>query len=198
MVRPWQSPLELPAKTTALLVGPGLAGPEVPDWLRAQLIAWWRESPLPMVADASALDWLAPETPYAGAPRVITPHPGEAVRWLGKRGLSTELKRPEMLAALAASGTMVVLKGHQTLVGDSTSPAYVNPTGNPGLGQGGSGDVLAGYLAGLLAQPVWAKDPLRTVRFAVWEHGRVADRLEAARQNWTTEDLATGLGGPVA
>lgn len=197
MVRPWQQPLELPAKTTALLVGPGLAGPDVPDWLRTQVITWWRESPLPMVADASALDWVAPEPPHSGAPRVITPHPGEAVRWLEKRGQPTDLKRPDMLAALAAAGTMVVLKGHQTLVGDSTGPAYVNPTGNPGLAQGGSGDALAGYLAGLLAQPAWAKDPLRTVRFAVWEHGRVADRLEVARQNWTAEDLANGLGGPM-
>lgn len=198
MVRPWSPSLELPAKTTALLVGPGLAGVDVPEWLRAQIIAWWRELPLPMVADASALDWLATEPPCPTALRVITPHPGEAVRWLGKQGRPDDLKRSETLAALTAQGIRAVLKGHQTLVGDSTGLAYVNPTGNPGLAQGGSGDVLAGYLAGLLAQPAWVKEPLRTIRFAVWEHGRTADRLEAGRLNWTAEDLAAGLGGPIS
>ena len=196
MVRPWRQPLELPAKTTALLVGPGLAGPEVPDWLRSQVGTWWRELSLPMVADASALDWLATETPYAHALRIITPHPGEAVRWLAKRGLPTDLKRPEMLTAFTGQGIWAVLKGHQTLVGGPTGPAHVNPTGNPGLAQGGSGDALGGYLAGLLAQPAWTGDPGRTARFAVWEHGRTADRLETARQNWSAEDLAAGLGGP--
>ncbi|HTH46044.1 MAG TPA: NAD(P)H-hydrate dehydratase [Candidatus Limnocylindria bacterium] len=195
MVRPWSQPLELPAKTTALLVGPGLAGAEVPAWLRSQIAAWWRELRLPMIADASALDWLATEPPATAAPRVITPHPGEARRWLEKRGLPTDLPRPALLSAMTTPHIWGVLKGNQTLVGNAEGPAYVNPTGNPGLAQGGTGDVLAGYLGGLLAQPAWARDPLRTLRFAVWEHGQVADRLEAARQNWTAEDLAAGLGG---
>jgi hydroxyethylthiazole kinase-like uncharacterized protein yjeF len=198
MVRPWRQPLELPPKTTALLVGPGLAGPEVPDWLRAQIVTWWRELPLPLIADASALDWLATETPCDQALRVITPHPGEAARWLAKRGLPAGLSRPDLLATFTGQGIWTVLKGHQTLVGGPTGPAFVNPTGNPGLAQGGSGDALGGYLAGLLAQPGWAGDPLRTMRFAVWEHGNTADRLETARQNWTAEDLAAGLGAPDA
>jgi NAD(P)H-hydrate epimerase len=88
----------------------------------------------------------------------------------------------------------VVLKGHQTLIGRSSGEVYVNPSGNPHLAQGGSGDVLAGYLAGLLAQPALRADPLKTIRYAVWQHGAAADRLEAMRPNWVTEDLVEAVG----
>jgi NAD(P)H-hydrate epimerase len=71
---------------------------------------------------------------------------------------------------------------------------FVNNSGNPYLAQGGSGDVLAGYLAGLLAQPAWQTLPLHTVRFAVWQHGMTADRLSASTRNWTIEELAQHLG----
>lgn len=194
MVNPWSESLELPAKTTALLVGPGLAGANVPAWLRERIVAWWRESPLPMVADASALDWLAEVEPCRTALRVITPHPGEAARMLQRRGQAAVANRGEVLAALAATGAWVVLKGHQTLVRNNAGPVYVNSSGNPGLAQGGSGDVLAGFLAGFLAQPILVADPLLAIRYAVWEHGAAADRLEAQRWAWTVEDLANNLG----
>lgn len=89
-----------------------------------------------------------------------------------------------------------MLKGHQTLVAGPgpEDPIFVNPSGNPGLAQGGSGDVLAGFLAGLLAQPPCLRNPLLAIRYAVWQHGRAADALEAVRQNWTSEDLAAVVG----
>jgi NAD(P)H-hydrate epimerase len=90
----------------------------------------------------------------------------------------------------------VVLKGHQTVIGRSTGPIFINPSGNPYLAQGGAGDLLGGYLAGLLAQPTLQGDVGRTIRFAVWQHGAAADQLEASCQkNWTVEDLAEVLGG---
>lgn len=70
----------------------------------------------------------------------------------------------------------------------------MNPTGNPHLAQGGSGDVLAGFIAGLLAQPALQHDPGRTLRYAVWQHGAVADALQATRNNWTVEDLVGEIG----
>jgi NAD(P)H-hydrate epimerase len=70
----------------------------------------------------------------------------------------------------------------------------VNSSGNPHLAQGGSGDVLAGYLAGLLAQPHLRADPLQTIRYAVWQHGAAADRLQAMRANWVVEDLVETVG----
>ena len=94
----------------------------------------------------------------------------------------------------------MVLKGHQTLVGRGTGEIFVNPSGNPHLAQGGSGDVLAGYVAGLLAQPAWQADPLQTIRYAVWQHGATADALHTRQPNWIIEDLVRELGncGPQA
>jgi len=89
---------------------------------------------------------------------------------------------------------LVVLKGHQTLIGRSAGEVYVNPSGNPHLAQGGSGDVLAGYLAGLLAQPDLRGDALKTVRYAVWQHGAAADLLQTMRPNWVVEDLVETVG----
>jgi ADP-dependent NAD(P)H-hydrate dehydratase / NAD(P)H-hydrate epimerase len=88
----------------------------------------------------------------------------------------------------------VVLKGHQTLIGRSDSDISINSSGNPFLGQGGSGDTLSGYLAGLLAQPALQKDPAKTIRYAVWQHGASADLLSRTQPNWIVEDLITTLG----
>jgi NAD(P)H-hydrate epimerase len=220
MVRPWSQPLNLPAKTTALLVGPGLAGPDVPDWLRAQLIAWWQELPLPLLVDASALDWLAKlhrewcerlpgkalapasesmnphawlsQAPPPDAIRVVTPHLGEAARWFPQNTVCQD--RFSTAERLSQATGIAVVKGSQTLVRARDGSIYVNSTGNPGLAQGGTGDVLAGFTAGLLAQPALRVDPLRTVRYAVWEHGSAGDRLESIRRNWTAEDLAAEIG----
>ncbi|HLX72378.1 MAG TPA: NAD(P)H-hydrate dehydratase, partial [Verrucomicrobiae bacterium] len=92
------------------------------------------------------------------------------------------------------SNTWVVLKGNETLVGRSDGEIFVNSSGNPFLGQGGSGDTLSGYLAGLLAQTALQKDPGRTIRFAIWQHGASADILSRTRPNWTVEDLLDVLG----
>lgn len=194
MVSPWSEGMELPVKTTALLVGPGLAGGNIPGWLRERIVGWWSSLPLPMVADASALDWLAGVEPCRGALRVITPHLGEARRMLERRGAAVAGDRGGMLEALAVGGMWVVLKGNQTLVGNGEGPIYVNSSGNPGLAQGGSGDGLAGFLAGLLAQPNLVAEPLLAMRYAVWEHGAAADRLEAGGGSWTVEDLVGSLG----
>jgi len=70
----------------------------------------------------------------------------------------------------------------------------VNSSGNPHLAQGGSGDILAGYLAGLLAQPVLRADPLQTIRYAVWQHGTAADYLQATQAGWVVEDLIEVIG----
>ena len=88
----------------------------------------------------------------------------------------------------------VVLKGHQTLIGRSDGEIFVNPSGNPHLAQGGSGDVLGGFLAGLLAQPALQADVGKTICYAVWQHGAAADALQAVRENWVVEDLIAELG----
>ena len=111
---------------------------------------------------------------------MITPHPGEAARLLGVKASEVQADRPGSLRQLSEKfgNCYVVLKVHQTLVGNSTSRLYVNPSGNPSLAQGGSGDILAGYLGGLLAQQTMASDPLSTLSYGVWAHGHAADECE--------------------
>jgi NAD(P)H-hydrate epimerase len=131
-----------------------------------------------------------------GAVRVITPHPGEAARLLKMSSAQVQADRPAALRELSArfGQCWVVLKGHQTLIGRSTGDIAVNSSGNPLLAQGGSGDVLAGYIAGLLAQPALQEDVSLTLRYAVWQHGATADALSAQRSNWIVEDLAAEIG----
>ena len=107
-----------------------------------------------------------------------------------------QANRPESLREISRrfGNCWVVLKGHQTLIGRSEGKIFVNPSGNPHLAQGGSGDVLAGYIAGLLAQPALQSDVEKTIRYAVWQHGAAADQLQAARANWVAEDLTGELG----
>jgi NAD(P)H-hydrate repair Nnr-like enzyme with NAD(P)H-hydrate dehydratase domain len=128
--------------------------------------------------------------------RVITPHPGEAARLLRCTPQQVQANRLSALRNISRrfGNAWVVLKGHQTLIGRSLGEVYVNPSGNPHLAQGGSGDVLAGYLAGLLAQPGLRGDVLKTIRYAVWQHGAAADALQATRANWVVEDLVETLG----
>jgi hydroxyethylthiazole kinase-like uncharacterized protein yjeF len=196
MVQPWQTGTPLPKKCSSILIGPGLAAEELPDTLKRDLRSLWRASPLAMIVDASALDWLEPGPAPDGAVRVITPHPGEAGRLLGLSAEKVQAARSASLRALSNkfSNCWVVLKGNQTLVGRAAGDVFVNSSGNPHLAQGGSGDLLGGYLAGLLAQPDWREDPLRTVRYAVWQHGTAADYLTDTQANWTVEDLARWLG----
>lgn len=196
MVSPWQPASKLAGEYTAVLIGPGLAAADIPDQMKLLARHLWRDAPFPVIVDASALDWL-PLDPISRHPiRVITPHPGEAARLLRGTSQQVQANRLEAVRNVSRrfSQTWVVLKGHQTLIGRSTGEVYVNSSGNPYLAQGGSGDLLSGYLAGLLAQPGLQKDVPKAIRYAVWEHGAAADRLAASRSSWIIEELATELG----
>src|SRR5206468_1760305 len=107
-----------------------------------------------------------------------------------------QANRPNALRELSRrfGNCWVALKGHQTLIGRSTGEIYVNSSGNPHLAQGGSGDVLSGYLSGLLAQPALQADPFKTICYGVWQHGATADKLTAERANWVVEDLVEEIG----
>ncbi|MGH7975320.1 MAG: NAD(P)H-hydrate dehydratase [Limisphaerales bacterium] len=196
MVNVWKPEMRLPESASALLIGPGLAAPDLPNETKNFTRRFWRDSQLPLVVDASALDWLAPHALVKNLIRVVTPHPGEAARMLNTTAQKVQANRAESLREISRrfGNCWVVLKGHQTLVGRNEGEIFVNPSGNPHLAQGGSGDALAGFLAGLLAQPGLQKDVAETIRFAVWQHGSAADKLQAARKNWVVEDLVAELG----
>jgi ADP-dependent NAD(P)H-hydrate dehydratase / NAD(P)H-hydrate epimerase len=196
MVQPWSESLEFPGDFSALLAGPGLASPDIAEGLKQSVRRLWRTASVPMVVDASALGWLAPGPVAEDFIRVITPHPGEAARLLKKTSAEVQNNRLQSLRELSRQfgNCWVVLKGHQTLVGRSSGQVFVNSSGNPYLAQGGSGDVLAGYLAGLLAQRSLQQDAFKTIRYAVWQHGATADALQIRKPNWIIEDLVEALG----
>lgn len=196
MVSPWRPDSKLPENTTAILAGPGLAAADVPDQVKLLVGELWRKFPGPMVVDASALAWLPNERKAPPGVRVLTPHPGEAARLLQTDSKQAQSNRGQALRELSQrySGAWVILKGHQTLVGRNEGEIYINSSGNPHLAQGGSGDVLSGYLAGLLAQPELQADPLTTLRYGVWQHGATADALQEEQPNWVIEDLVARLG----
>ncbi len=187
---------ELPASCSAVVVGPGLASAELTDRFKRSIRRLWQDSLLPVIADASALDWLPDGPCVPGVLRVMTPHPGEAARLLQSSVAEVQRDRVASVRELSRrwGNCCVVLKGHQTLVGRDREEIYVNNSGNPHLAQGGSGDLLAGYLGGLLAQPELQRDALFTVRFAVWQHGAAAESLLARKPNFIIEELADELG----
>ena len=196
MVHPWTPDASLPKSCSAILIGPGLAGLDVPAQLVQEAVLLWHKSPLPVIADASALSWLPQEPTPSGALRVVTPHPGEAATMLRTTKVSVLTNREESLREIARTrgDCWVVLKGSHTLIGRGGGELFVNSSGNPQLGQGGSGDVLAGFLGGWLAQPQLREDAGLLIRHAVWEHGHAADVLSARQRAWEMADLIRLLG----
>jgi len=197
MVKLWTPESKLLEDASGALIGPGLAALDVTEQMKTIIRRFWRDWNLPLVVDASALDWLVAQNTMArNAVRVVTPHPGEAARMLKTTVPQVQADRPRALREISRrfGNCWVVLKGHQTLIGRSEGEIFVNSSGNPHLAQGGSGDALAGFIAGLLAQPALQADVEKTIRYAVWQHGAAADELQANRANWVVEDLVNELG----
>jgi ADP-dependent NAD(P)H-hydrate dehydratase / NAD(P)H-hydrate epimerase len=160
----------LAAGKRALVLGPGMPVSSAAAALVRRAAVWLE---LPMVLDADALNQL--ELAPLGDARVLTPHPGEAARLLGTDSRSVQADRVEAARRLAAGARAVVaLKGARTVVAAPDGTVSINPTGNPGLATGGTGDVLAGLIGALLAQGL---GPLEAARLGVYLHGRAADLL---------------------
>ena len=125
---------------------------------------------------------------------VLTPHPGEMARLTGLSVDRIRQAPADIARSYAAdTGAVVVLKGHRTLIASPDGRLYENRTGNAELARGGSGDVLAGLIAGLAAQGL---SPLDAALCGVWLHGSAADRC-AGRLSMTgmlPEDILTDLG----
>jgi NAD(P)H-hydrate epimerase len=159
----------------AFLVGPGMTAHEDTCLIVMRLLEMAAGKPL--VVDADALNACAgrPEA-FAGsrARVVLTPHPGELARLTGESVAAIQADR--VRAAVTAAGLgrcVVVLKGAGTVVAAPDGGARLNLTGNPGMATGGTGDVLAGMIAGLSTQ---TQDICRAAEAAVWCHGLAGDR----------------------
>jgi len=159
----------------AILVGPGMTRHKETFLLLRQI---FRESTLPIVADADAISVFAGQAhrlDKARCPLILTPHPGELAALIGLETSVIQADRPgHARTAAEVTGSTLVLKGAGTIVADQDQPLQINLTGNPGMATGGSGDVLAGLLAGLLAQGL---SPFDAARAAVYLHGRAGDRV---------------------
>jgi NAD(P)H-hydrate epimerase len=171
--------LEVCVRCSALAVGPGLGTDgDTPEAVRRLA----REATLPLVLDADGLNAFAgrpEELRQRPAPTVLTPHPGELARLLGTTAAAIQDDRlAAATAAARVTGAVVALKGHRTLVADPEGAVAVNPTGNPGMASGGSGDVLTGTVAALLAQGLAAWD---AACLGVYAHGLAGDLLAARR-----------------
>jgi len=183
-VRPGAAETILARAPHAALVGPGL-GDDART--RAVLGLALEVLEVPLVLDADALNALdgRPETlRRARAPLVLTPHPGEAARLLGRPVPADDGGRAEAARELAGrSGACVCLKGAGTLVVAPDGEPWRNDSGNPGMATAGAGDVLAGILVAYLARTRSASGSwsvLDAARAAVHVHGRAGD-LAAAR-----------------
>jgi NAD(P)H-hydrate epimerase len=166
----------LTAGKTVLAVGPGMGqSPETAKFTCGLLAA----TKIPAVIDADALNILAAEpgllTKLAkGRTLVLTPHPGEMARLAGISTAEIQANRLEVARGFAMrNGVTLVLKGWRTLIAHPDGSVAVNTTGNPGMAKGGSGDLLTGLIAGLLAQH--PDEPARAVEAAVYLHGLAAD-----------------------
>ncbi len=155
-----------------------------------------RESSGTVVLDAGGLCSLAgePDTLRAAAGRlIVTPHPGEMARLTGcPVGQILQAPADVALGTAKRLDAVVVLKGHRTLVATPAGRLYENRTGNAGLARGGSGDVLAGIVAGLAAQGL---SPVQAAVCGVYLHGLAADRCAArlSQQGMLPEDILTDL-----
>jgi ADP-dependent NAD(P)H-hydrate dehydratase / NAD(P)H-hydrate epimerase len=161
---------------TVLAIGPGLGqDPDTADFS----IGLLTRTRVPAVVDADALNILAAvRAPLADLARdrvlVLTPHPGEMARLAGIKTTEVQANRLEVARKFALENHLtLVLKGARTLIAHPDGRVAVNTTGNPGMAKGGSGDLLTGLIAGLLAQ--YSDDFARAVEAAVYLHGLAAD-----------------------
>jgi ADP-dependent NAD(P)H-hydrate dehydratase / NAD(P)H-hydrate epimerase len=162
---------------TVLAIGPGLGQS---DEAARFCIGLLEATGMPAVIDADGLNILAKQTEAlsrltsAGRTIVLTPHPGEMARLAGMSTADVQANRLDVARDFARQHRVtVVLKGARTLIAHRSGRVAVNTTGNPGMAKGGSGDLLTGMVAGLLAQ--FRDDPEGAVDAAVFLHGLAAD-----------------------
>lgn len=186
-ISPESIPLIQRQKATVLLLGPGLGG-TAQSAARAAETRTLVQKLLPGFAGSAVLDadglnaaaqLLAEEKalPHPAGELILTPHPGEMARLTGLSAARINADRAKTAQLYAQKwNAVVVLKGSRTVVAAPDGRVCINTTGNPGLARGGSGDVLAGMTAALLACGLPA---FEAAACAVYLHGAAADRAAA-------------------
>ncbi len=186
---------ELIGRSTVCALGPGMSQ-------HPQTVAFIRElvktAAVPLVLDADGLNAFAGEGALLAErslPLVLTPHPGEMARLAGTEVAAVEADRVGVAEAAAKQwGAVVVLKGARTVIASPEGYTGINSTGNPGMATGGTGDVLTGVIAAMLAQGL---EPFRAAAAAVYLHGRAGDiaAQEKGLMGLVAGDLPAALPG---
>ncbi len=165
--------LELAETKTVVVLGPGLSTSTGTKALVAELV---RLTNTPLVIDADGLNSLAGDADIlrnAKAPVFITPHPGEMGRLMKISTEKIEKERFRTLTdALSKLGVNIILKGYNTLISGQNGEIFINPTGNPGMATGGTGDILSGFIAAFLGQ---TEDHALACCAATYLHGLAGD-----------------------
>lgn len=167
--------LELTKKMSVLIIGPGLSQHQETKEL---VIGLLNNIQLPVVIDADAINALAdnPEVlKNLKVEAVITPHPGELSRLMGMPVAKIQQNRLGVASECAKKfGVTVVLKGDKTIIANSKGQCWINLTGNSGLATAGTGDVLAGFIGGLISQGLSVD---QASILGVYLHGKTADQI---------------------
>ncbi len=180
---------------SALAMGPGLGQNHELIGVIEEVL---RTVSIPVVLDADALNLVARELGIFGwrqgrGPLIITPHPGEMARLCQCTTEEVQENRLELAVGKAVEWeAVVILKGAITIIAAPDGRVFLNPTGNPGLGTGGTGDVLTGCLLGWLAQGM---DPVEAACLSVYLHGKAGDLLarEVGWSGFTASEVADAL-----
>jgi NAD(P)H-hydrate epimerase len=178
-----------------VVCGPGLGRTED---VRGFVQGLVDKATVPLVLDADAITVFA-EDPGSLVGReerdvIITPHPGEMARLIGATIEDVQAHRIEVASDFATTHRVyVVLKGHRTLIATPEGRVFINPTGNPGMATGGTGDVLAGMIGAWLAQLL---DAEAACRLAVFLHGMAGDIAESSegQVSMTATDILAVIG----
>jgi NAD(P)H-hydrate epimerase len=185
---------ELLQNVTVLAIGPGISrDPHTATLVRSVVV----HAKLPIVVDADGLNAFEGHTQElngSGRTLVITPHPGEMARLAACS--TAEVQKDRLIVARTFARdheVVVVLKGHRTLVVEPSGEAWVNTTGNPGMATGGTGDILTGMVAAMIAQH--PKKAMKAVCAAVYLHGLAGDVMldTVGQHSMVATDLLTGL-----
>ena len=181
-----------------IAIGPGLGqAPATREFIKRLV----DRATMPLVIDADGLNAFGSDPDRLagreGREVIITPHPGEMARLLGMSTDEVQASRLEVARNFAVAHHLyVVLKGHRTLIATPDEKIFINPTGNPGMATGGTGDVLTGMIAAWLAQLL---DAEVACKLAVYLHGLAGDLAEADEGEvaMTSTDVAGHVGDAI-
>jgi hydroxyethylthiazole kinase-like uncharacterized protein yjeF len=194
-LKAFDSILRLCENKRAVVIGPGIGTVKDTQALVLKLV---KALKLPLILDADGLTALSTQPkslPSTNRSLVLTPHPGEMARLLQSTPKEVQEDRIGISRNFAQTRHLyLVLKGHRTLIATPQGEIFINPTGNPGMASGGTGDVLTGMIGGLMCQGM---DILPSLQASVFLHGLAGDKMasEKGEKSVVATDIIQSLPG---